>query len=254
MLQTGTLKALELGLTCALNCTETASLLAPCNAVVLCLASPCSLAPLLWLSALHDVDSERGCVTSTDSSRDFCPLSAESVDLQFIWCRKMPPHWLHFNNEHMVTWVSPPHLTVWTQVCVCLLSWAVHSFVHDGERTWPCACVGTATCHSRCCAEPRRHLQCCTIRWPSETSRRIPLARLSRMEHLPGRLRGFCLKVKLPVPWIFEPAVFAQWREELVGMTPVGERQMSVCHMRGEDGEWGESANEVEGADSWACK
>lgn len=83
---------------------------------------------------------------------------------------------------------------------------------------------------------------------------KIPLARSSRMEHLPGRLRSFCLTVKLPVPRIFEPAVFAQWREELVGMTPVGERQMSVCHMRGEDGEWGESANEVEGADSWACK
>lgn len=129
--------------------------------------------PAVWpiCCASHYVDSEHGCVTSTDSSRDFCQLSAKSVDSQFIWCRKMPPHWLHFNNEHMVTWVSPPHLTVRTQVCVCvcLLTWAVHSFVHDGESTWPCACVGAATCHSRCCSEPRQRLWSCTIHWPSET-------------------------------------------------------------------------------------
>lgn len=68
------------------------------------------------------MDSEHGCVTSTDSSRDFCQLSAKSVDLQFIRC--------HHTDYILI-------MSTWSHESALLIS-------QSGLR---CVCV---CCHGRC--------------------------------------------------------------------------------------------------------
>lgn len=83
---------------------------------------------------------------------------------------------------------------------------------------------------------------------------KIPLARLSRMEHLPGRLRGFCLTVKFLVPCIFEPAVWRSGVRSLLEWHLLGRGRCQSVTWEVKTVNEGKSANEVEGADSWVCK
>lgn len=198
------------------------------------------------------MDSEHGCVTSTDSSRDFCQLSAKSVDSQFIWCRKMPPHWLHFNNEHMVTWVSPPHLTVRTQVCVCCYGRCIHLCMMVSAHDLVCV---SAPPHVT--ADVARSL--CSVSGAAlstdlQRQSKIPLARLSKMKHLPGRFRGFCLTVKCPVLCSVEPAVWHSGVRSLLEWHLLGRGRCQSVTWEVKTMNEGKSAYEVEGADSWACK
>lgn len=79
-------------------------------------------------------------------------------------------------------------------------------------------------------------------------------ARLSKMEHLPVRLRGFCITVKCPVPCIFEPAVWRSGMRSLLEWHLLGRGRCQSVTWEVKTANEVKSANEVEGADSWACK